>query len=427
MNTSDLVIQTINCFIEALIVTFYIYKILKKDCRYQKIWMFIPAIAMFGVIEVMTLCFSNPWVKIAIMLTSMLATAIIMFESKLRHIIFYCLMFIVVVLASEILPLGAMNLMNLGTPETDITSGIGQYIGMACSKLFCFWFTIYIAEYLKPKQKDIPFKNWLLIIFVPLLSLIVLNGLFVAHALSPQRTIVYLLSVTGIFILNILVFDFFDSYANTIKLQLMEQRIKSEEENYKLIEEKYTEIRQLKHDISNQLAAARRMFKQGSGPEAAKHLNRLYLKLSEASGVCYTGISSVDAVVNMKWNLSVSQKIPFSCKVLVSEEMDIDELQLCRIIANLLDNAIEGAQRCTADDKYVYISIIQNNHKLRICVMNSSNEVDTENLITNKEGYGHGIGVNSVREAVNNLDGILSFKYEKGIFTADIMIAYQNK
>ncbi len=314
--------------------------------------------------------------------------------------------------------------MNIGTTENNITSGIGLYIGMACSKLFCFWFSIYIAEYLKPKQKEVPFKNWLLIIFVPLLSLIVLNGLFVAHELSPQRTIVYLLSVTGIFILNILVFDFFDTYANTIELQLMEQRIKSEEENYKLIEEKYTEIRQLKHDISNQLAAARRMFKQGAGPEAAKHLNRLYLKLSEASGVCYTGISSVDAVVNMKWSLSVSQKIPFSCKVIVSEEMNIDELQLCRIIANLLDNAIEGAQRCTSDDKYVYISIIQNNKKLRICVMNSSDEVDTENLVTKKEGYGHGIGVTSVREAVNNLDGILSFKYEKGIFTADIMIAY---
>lgn len=424
MKPVDLLVQTLNCAVEAWIVTFYLYNVLKKECRYQRVWLIVPTVVMFGIIETMTLCCSSPWIKLIIMITSMIATAIVMFESKLRHIIFYCLMFIVVILASDILPYGAMNLMNLGTPETNLNSGMGQYIGMACSKLFCFWFAIYIAEYLKPKQKDIPFKNWLLIIFVPLLSLIVLNGIFVAHELSPQRIIVYLLSVTGIFILNILVFDFFDTYANTIKLQLMEQRIKSEEENYKLLEEKYTEIRQLKHDISNQLAAARRMFMQGAGPEAAKHLNRLYLKLSEASGVCYTGISSVDAIVNMKWSQSIAQKIQFSCKVLVSDKMNVDELQLCRIIANLLDNAIEGAQRSTADDKYVYISIIQNNRKLRICVMNSSDEVDADNLTTKKTGYGHGIGVKSVREAVNNLDGILSFNYEKGIFTADIMIAY---
>ena len=424
MNIFELLVQTLNCSVEAMIVTFYLYNVLKKDYRYARGWLIVSTVIMFGIIEAMTLFCSSPWIKLTIMVTSMIATAIVLFESKLRHIIFYCLMFLVVILASEILPYTAMNLMNIGTPESNMNSGMGQYIGMACSKLFCFWFAIYIAEYLKPKQKDVPFKNWLLIIFVPLLSLIVLNVIFIAHELSPQRTIVYLLAVTGIFILNILVFDFFDTYANTIKLQVMEQRIKSEEQNYKLLEEKYTEIRQLKHDISNQLAAARRMFKQGAGPEAAKHLNRLYLKLSNASGVCYTGISSVDAIVNMKWSTSLAQQIPFSCKVIVSEKMDIDELQLCRIIANLLDNAIEAAQRSTSGEKYVYISIIQNNRKLRICVMNSSDEVDTENLKTKKTGYGHGIGVKSVREAVNNLDGILSFNYENGIFTADIMIAY---
>lgn len=424
MKPIDLLVKTLNCAVEAWVVIFYLYKVLKNDCRYQRVWLIVPTVVMFGIIETMTLYCSSPWIKLIIMITSMIGMAVIMFESKLRHIIFYCLMFIVVILASDILPYGAMNLMNLGTPETNLNSGMGQFIGMVCSKLFCFWFAMYIAEYLKPKQKDIPFKNWLLIIFVPLLSLIVLNGIFVAHELSPQRIIVYLLSVTGIFILNILVFDFFDTYANTIKLQLMEQRIKSEEANYKLLEEKYTEIRQLKHDITNQLAVARRMFMQGAGPEAAKHLNRLYLKMSEASGVCYTGISSVDAVVNMKWSRSIAEKIQFTCKVIVSEKMNIDELQLCRIIANLLDNAIEGAQRSTADDKYVYISIIQNNGKLRICVMNSSDEVNVDNLTTNKKGYGHGIGVKSVREAVNNLDGILSFNYENGIFTADIMIAY---
>ena len=116
--------------------------------------------------------------------------------------------------------------------------------------------------------------------------------------------------------------------------------------------------------------------------------------------------------------------LPFSCKVVFPDKMEIDELPLCRIIANLLDNAIEGAENCTSQDKFVYISLIQNNKKLRICVMNSSDEVDADHLKTKKRGYGHGIGVSSVREAVKQLDGILSFKWEKGIFTADIMIAY---
>ncbi|MDD7515503.1 sensor histidine kinase [Ruminococcus flavefaciens] len=424
MKTCEFVIETLNCIFEACIIVFYLFLVMKKDYRYPLKFLAIPAVIFFSAIEAMTITQVNPWVKLIVILALMMITAYIMFESRVRSILFYCLMFIVVALASEIMPVIALNLMNLGTDNNNFSTGTGRYICMACSKLFSFWFAIYIAEYLKPKQREIPFRNWLLIIFVPLLSLIILNSIFISTELSPRRSLLYLLSVGGIFILNIFVFDFFDTYSNTIKLQLMEQRLKSEEENYRLIEEKYTEIRQLKHDISNQLAAARRLFMQGSGPEAASHLNRLYSKLSAASGVCYTGISSVDAIVNMKWHTALSNNIPFSCKVMVPEKMKIDELPLCRIIANLLDNAIEGVQRSSAEEKFVYISIIQNNKKLRICVMNSSDEVDADNLKTKKTGYGHGIGVSSVREAVDQLDGILSFNWENGIFTADIMLAY---
>jgi sensor histidine kinase regulating citrate/malate metabolism len=126
----------------------------------------------------------------------------------------------------------------------------------------------------------------------------------------------------------------------------------------------------------------------------------------------------------MKWKKALLNNIQFSCKVIITDKMDIDDLPLCRIIANLLDNAIEGVLRSSSEEKFIYISIVQNDNKLRICVMNSSDEVDTENLTTNKTGVGHGIGVSSIREAVDQLDGILSFKCEKEIFTADIMIAY---
>ena len=49
---------------------------------------------------------------------------------------------------------------------------------MTCSKLFCFWFSVYVVEYSKNKQKDIPIKNWLSIILIPILSVVILNGIF---------------------------------------------------------------------------------------------------------------------------------------------------------------------------------------------------------------------------------------------------------
>lgn len=424
MISSNTVIEVLNCFLEAFIVIFYLYLLMKQDRKYPAVFMIFPTLVIFGMICMVTFCNFYPWLRLILMISSMMATSIIMFESKLRSMIFYCLLYIVVVIASEILPTIAVMLINLNDPETMSDHSLLGFIGKVCSKLFCFWFAIYIAEYLKPKQRDIPFKNWLLIIFVPLLSLVIINSIFVSYKISPRNIVNYLACVAGLFLLNIVVFDFFDTYSNTIKLQLMEQRLKSEEENYRLIEEKYTEIRRLKHDISDQLSAVKLMFSQGAEPEALDHLDKLSSTVTSAGEVCYTGISSIDAIVNMKWERSTSLNIPFSCKVVFNEKIDTDKLLLCRIIANLLDNAIEGADISHSDDKFVYISLIQNNHKLRICVMNSSDEVDSDHLATKKSGYGHGIGVSSVREAVNQLGGILSLKWEKNIFTADILIEY---
>ena len=246
--------------------------------------------------------------------------------------------------------------MNFGSPLDQLNSGLGRYIGMACSKLFCFWFSVYIIEYSKNKQKDIPLKNWLSIILIPILSVVILNGIFVSYGLTHRQTINYLISVIGLLALNLFVFNFFDTYANQLKLKVMEQRLKSEEENYMLIESKYNEIRQLKHDINNQISVARSMFRYGNQNEAIRHLENLSNSLSDAGGICYTGISSVDAIINMKWQEALNKNIQFTTKINVFESMTIDNMLICRILANLLDNAIEGAERCSCVNKYIHIS-----------------------------------------------------------------------
>ena len=296
---------------------------------------------------------------------------------------------------------------------------------MTCSKLFCFWFSVYVVEYSKNKQKDIPIKNWLSIILIPILSVVILNGIFVSYGLNHRQTINYLISVIGLLALNLFVFNFFDTYANQLKMKVMEQRLKSEEENYMLIESKYNEIRQLKHDISNQISAAKSMFSDGNPKEAIKHLDKLSDSLSDAGRICYTGISAVDAIINMKWQEALNKSIQFTTKINLYESISIDNMLLCRILSNLLDNAIEGAERCSCVNKYIYISLIQIDNKLRICVMNSSDEVDTQNLKSSKSGNGlHGIGVSSIKKAVTQLNGVTSFEWENGIFTADILIEY---
>lgn len=425
MSVSELVIESLNCLVESMVIVFYLYNMMKEDYRFRKKAL-IPAVMLgFILLGSVTLFFEYPSVHLIATFVLMMVVSNFMFECKIGKRVFCSSIFLIIILASESLPMGILYMLNFGSPLEQLTSGAGRYIGMTCSKLFCFWFSVYVVEYSKNKQKDIPIKNWLSIILIPILSVVILNGIFVSYGLNHRQTINYLISVIGLLALNLFVFNFFDTYANQLKLKVMEQRLKSEEENYMLIESKYNEIRQLKHDINNQISVARSMFRYGNQNEAIRHLENLSNSLSDAGGICYTGISSVDAIINMKWQEALNKNIQFTTKINVFESMTIDNMLICRILANLLDNAIEGAERCSCVNKYIHISMIQVDKKLRICVINSSDEVDTQNLKSSKSGNGlHGIGVSSIKKAADQLGGVTSFEWEDETFTADMLIKY---
>ena len=425
MSVSELIIESLNCLVESMVIVFYLYNMMKEDYRFRKKAL-IPAVLLgFILLGSVTLFFEYPSVHLIATFVLMMVISSFMFECKIGKRVFCSSIFLIIILASESLPMGILYMLNFGSPLEQLTSGAGRYIGMTCSKLFCFWFSVYVVEYSKNKQKDIPIKNWLSIILIPILSVVILNGIFVSYGLNHRQTINYLISVIGLLALNLFVFNFFDTYANQLKLKVMEQRLKSEEENYMLIESKYNEIRQLKHDINNQISVARSMFRYGNQNEAIRHLENLSNSLSDAGGICYTGISSVDAIINMKWQEALNKNIQFTTKINVFESMTIDNMLICRILANLLDNVIEGAERCSCVNKYIHISMIQVDKKLRICVINSSDEVDTQNLKSSKSGNGlHGIGVSSIKKAADQLGGVTSFEWEDETFTADMLIKY---
>ena len=97
-------------------------------------------------------------------------------------------------------------------------------------------------------------------------------------------------------------------------------------------------------------------------------------------------------------------------------------MELCRIIGNALDNAIEGCQRAGVSHKHIWISLMEEREKLFIVITNTSDKVDTSVLTSTKKEQGlHGIGINSIKSSVDRLGGLVSFDYDDGIFKLNII------
>lgn len=352
------------------------------------------------------------------------AISFICFEDSIKHRIFWTVIYLMIISVSEPIVIGILCIANLGTPEDFLQSGLGRYLGMVGTDLIYLWLIGMMHRVINKRMKNLPVKYWILIVLIPIISIFLLQTIL--DSFTAYSTINYwslAISLLGITYINIAMFNFFESYEDKIKLKYLETMKQQEQENYKMLTLSYKQVREFKHDIENQFLVLNDMLENNDTDFAKEYLVKLSSFVRLANRLCYTGNNAVDSIVNIKGSLALTYGIEFICKVNIITSIKADELELCRIIGNALDNAIEGCQRADAPHKHIWISLTEEREKLFLVITNTSNKVDTFFLSSTKRDKGlHGIGISSIRSSVDRLNGLVSFDYEDGIFKLNIMV-----
>ncbi len=350
--------------------------------------------------------------------------AFLCFEDSVRHKIFWIVIFLLIISISEPIVIGILCIANMGTPDEFLQSGLGRYLGMIGTDLIYLWLIGLMHRIINKRIRDLPVKYWILIITIPIISIFLLQTILEGFAADKSYNYISLgFSLIGIIFINILMFNFFESYEDKIKLNYLETLKQQEQENYKLLTLSYKQVREFKHDIENQFSVLKDMLENDDTDAAKEYLVKLSSFVRLANRLCYTGNNAVDSIVNIKGSLARTYGIEFICKVNIITSIKANELELCRIIGNALDNAIEGCQRSNSPSKHVWISISEEREKLFLVITNTSDEVDTDSLTSTKKEKGlHGIGVSSIKSSVDRLGGLVKFDCKDGIFKLNIMI-----
>lgn len=415
-------IETINAIAEILIIALFYHRIF--DRKYNSaITYVISYLVAFAVLLASTLNISSPYIRIGVTFVILLLIAFFMYDGSKKVKLFASIYFILIFFISETLFVGILAIMGYGNPSELLESNMGRILGMIGTKIFDFWIIVYSCRIYKNKVKSLPFRYWVLIILMPFLSAIILNQIFPANHSGNNVMIGYIISVCGVLYLNFSVFNYFESYDKQIKLATLEQIMERESENYRAIAGSYAEIRNIKHDLRNQVTVLNDLLKDNKYDEAKKHINQLYNDVEKVTSVCYTGNSAVDSIINLKGDYARSRNISFMSKIKVNS-IDFETISVCRILGNALDNAIEACERIDIDEKCVCFAMHQLDNKLIIEIENTSPPVDVNNLITSKKNKeAHGIGMQSIRQTVESMNGYVSCNYENGYFSIKIVLS----
>lgn len=416
-------IEILNTAVEMFLIFLY-FSLLSKR-KIGNIALILPYVLSVTALSVSVLATDNLLISLFTTLGILTAIAFLCFEDSVKHRIFWITLYMLIISVTDPIVIGLLCLANLGSPEDFLQSSAGRYLGMIGTDLIYLWLIGLMHRLINKRIRDLPIKYWILILIIPIISIFLLRNLIDSITMT-NATINYFslgIALVGIIYINVAMFRFFESYEDKLKLQYLESLKQQENDNYKLLALSYKQVRELKHDIENQLSVVNGLIKSGDIDAAEVYLDKLGSFVRTANRICYTGNNAVDSIVNIKGAMANSLDIEFICKINVISGIMADELELCRIIGNGLDNAIEGCQLSDVPNKHIYISLNENKDKLLIVISNTSNEVDTDELISTKAGKRlHGIGVGSIKSSVERLQGVSKFEYEDGIFTLSIVV-----
>lgn len=402
------VIETINSVAEILIIALFFHRIFVAKYN-SGVAYFAGYSAALAVLLVSTLNIDSPYIRIGITFIILLSIVSFLYIGSYTLKSFSAVYFLLIFFISETLFAGILSVMGYGDPTELLNSNMGRILGMVGTKIFDFWLVVYSCRIYKNKVRSLPLKYWVLIILMPFLSTVILNQIFPAHSSDNNLMAGYIISVCGVLYLNFSVFNYFESYDKQIRLAALEQVMERENENYRAIADSYAEIRNIKHDLKNQVNVLNDLIKDNKYDEARKYINQLHKEVERSASVCYTGNSAVDSIINLKGDYARSHNIEFITKIKVNS-VNFDTIGICRILGNAIDNAVEACERTEADEKYICIAMYQLDNKLIIEIENTSLPVDVNNLITSKKNKSaHGIGMQSIKQTVASMNGFFVF------------------
>lgn len=199
------------------------------------------------------------------------------------------------------------------------------------------------------------------------------------------------------------------------------------QQQYEEIRSVYLNLRGWRHDYHNHIQALKAFFDRGQMIEARNYLNEIETELERVDSFVRSGNLMADAILNSKITYAVNKGIQVTCDATLSEELFISDMDLCIILGNILENAIESCEKIPQEKRFlrIYMAIIK--EQLYISVQNSAPEIlnfEERNYISTKRGN-HGLGMKRVAAVVEKREGFLNLNNEPGIFGTEITIPRQ--
>lgn len=210
--------------------------------------------------------------------------------------------------------------------------------------------------------------------------------------------------------------------------ELLQREINAKLSHYKNKLDEENKLRRFKHDYRNHLLCISSLAKAGQTEDLLEYISELVPTIFHQDVVFDSGNYIADAIMKEKYDIAKSNNISFEFDGNIPN-YGISNVDICIILSNALDNALEACLKCENDnDRFILISCRTAGKGFFAEISNSVNEdVNTTRMTTTKpDKSNHGLGLSNIYSAVKRYKGISELECCDKIFTLKIRM-YVNR
>lgn len=197
------------------------------------------------------------------------------------------------------------------------------------------------------------------------------------------------------------------------------------ETHYREVNNMYRQIRGWRHDYRNRIQTMKAYAASGDLESIKRYLDLLDEDLTTVDTVLKTGNQMTDAILNSKISLARSKGIEVVADAHIPVKLKSSEIDLCCIIGNLFDNAIDASLALEEGKRVIRVYMDMKGTQLYISFTNLTAEKKLKKegkIYKSTKGEGHGFGLIRIDAIVERLDGYISRNSEDGAFTTEILL-----
>lgn len=372
------------------------------------------------------------YISLLILLLLEICYCLYFFTNPITEKLFWGCSFLLITVLSEKITFGIFSLLPIDNINSLLALGENRFHATILYICTCAALVFIVTKFHKDSFL-LPSFYKVLLLFITIMIIIGANALLgiildMQKHDSLQKYIIILNLINYSFIFIFFSFVLITRemgilYKKNLEMQVLNEKIRTEEEQLELYQSTTRTLRNWKHDYQNHIDIIWNLSQNKKYTELSDYIRNFHSALPDSSFLVSTGNAVLDAIISMKFLTAKQNNISFHYQIILPDTFTNYSFPISSLLGNLLDNAIEACAFC--EHPSIFLNIRPHYDMLYLEVRNNTdgNYIYDEkgHFISRKQNRNHGIGLKRVHQITKELGGFLEIYPCENLFTIKIL------